>query len=211
MPGSTDSPRAGNGLNAIHPTGPDLWGFLRKGGRVLLCTAACAENRRQFVARIIEGEGHERWSGAGRLFVAEAMHKKADAFARYGDAAELQMVVEVLPSVVAKASEPLSAVGQGDGDLDGRREPAVAYGRRRRRAGWRPPYSGSRDSGPRAGLRVWGAALFCRAPARHCVDTRGRRRVDLRRSTCGAARVASGVSKRARVAPTARPTATSCG
>ncbi|MFD3480195.1 flotillin domain-containing protein [Streptomyces sp. NPDC058695] len=37
-------------------------------------------------------------------------HKKADAFARYGDAAVLQMVVEVLPSVVAKASEPLSAV-----------------------------------------------------------------------------------------------------
>ncbi len=41
---------------------------------------------------------------------AEAMQKKADAFAPYGDAAVLQMLVEVLPQVVAKASEPLSAV-----------------------------------------------------------------------------------------------------
>ncbi|MDQ0932648.1 flotillin domain-containing protein [Streptomyces turgidiscabies] len=41
---------------------------------------------------------------------AEAMRKKADAFGQYGDAAVLQMLVEVLPSVVAKASEPLSAI-----------------------------------------------------------------------------------------------------
>ncbi|MCZ9346223.1 flotillin family protein, partial [Streptomyces sp. TRM76130] len=41
---------------------------------------------------------------------AEAMEKKADAFGRYGEAAVLQMLVEVLPQVVAKASEPLSAV-----------------------------------------------------------------------------------------------------
>lgn len=41
---------------------------------------------------------------------AEAMEKKADAFDRYGDAAVLQMLVEVLPQVVAKASEPLAAV-----------------------------------------------------------------------------------------------------
>ena len=38
------------------------------------------------------------------------MRKKADAFAQYGDAAVLQMLVEVLPQVVAKASEPLSAI-----------------------------------------------------------------------------------------------------
>ncbi len=38
------------------------------------------------------------------------MLKKADAFTQYGDAAVLQMLVEVLPQVVAKASEPLSAV-----------------------------------------------------------------------------------------------------
>ncbi len=38
------------------------------------------------------------------------MEKKADAFERYGDAAVIQMLVEALPQVVAKASEPLSAV-----------------------------------------------------------------------------------------------------
>lgn len=38
------------------------------------------------------------------------MRQKADAFGRYGDAAVLQMLVEALPQVVAKASEPLSAV-----------------------------------------------------------------------------------------------------
>lgn len=55
----------------------------------------------------IEGEAEADAIGAAE---ADAMHKKADAFARYGDAAVLQMLVEVLPSVVAKASEPLSAV-----------------------------------------------------------------------------------------------------
>lgn len=38
------------------------------------------------------------------------MRKKADDFAQYGDAAVLQMLVEVLPEVVGKASEPLSAI-----------------------------------------------------------------------------------------------------
>ncbi|MFD7915898.1 SPFH domain-containing protein [Streptomyces sp. NPDC059752] len=41
---------------------------------------------------------------------AEAMQKKADAFESYGDAAMVQMLVEVLPQVVAKAAEPLSAI-----------------------------------------------------------------------------------------------------
>lgn len=48
--------------------------------------------------------------GAKGAAEAEAMEKKADAFDRYGDAAVLQMLVEVLPQVVAKASEPLAAV-----------------------------------------------------------------------------------------------------
>ncbi len=38
------------------------------------------------------------------------MQKKADAFESYGDAAMVQMLVEVLPQVVAKAAEPLSAI-----------------------------------------------------------------------------------------------------
>ncbi|AXG79132.1 flotillin family protein [Streptomyces paludis] len=58
----------------------------------------------------IEGEAEAAAIGAKGAAEAEAMHKKADAFARYGDAAVLQMFVEVLPSVVAKASEPLSAI-----------------------------------------------------------------------------------------------------
>ncbi|WP_447041581.1 flotillin family protein [Streptomyces sp. DSM 118878] len=58
----------------------------------------------------LEGEAEAAAIGARGSAEAEAMHKKADAFARYGDAAVLQMLVEVLPSVVAKASEPLSAV-----------------------------------------------------------------------------------------------------
>ncbi|MEV8451344.1 SPFH domain-containing protein [Streptomyces sp. NPDC052095] len=58
----------------------------------------------------IEGEAEAAAIAAKGSAEAEAMHKKADAFERYGDAAVLQMLVEVLPQVVAKASEPLSAV-----------------------------------------------------------------------------------------------------
>ncbi|MFH8489375.1 flotillin family protein [Streptomyces longisporoflavus] len=58
----------------------------------------------------LEGEADAASIGARGAAEAEAMRKKADAFAQYGDAAVLQMLVEVLPAVVAKASEPLSAV-----------------------------------------------------------------------------------------------------
>lgn len=58
----------------------------------------------------IEGEAEGAAIAARGSAEAEAMQKKADAFARYGDAAVLQMLVEVLPQVVAKASEPLSAI-----------------------------------------------------------------------------------------------------
>ncbi|MEU2129062.1 SPFH domain-containing protein [Streptomyces sp. NPDC018352] len=58
----------------------------------------------------IEGEAEAAAIAAKGAAEAEAMQKKADAFAQYGDAAVLQMLVEVLPQVVAKASEPLSAV-----------------------------------------------------------------------------------------------------
>ncbi|MFI9626897.1 flotillin family protein [Streptomyces sp. NPDC052042] len=58
----------------------------------------------------IEGEAEAAAIAAKGGAEADAMQKKADAFARYGDAAVLQMLVEVLPQVVAKASEPLSAV-----------------------------------------------------------------------------------------------------
>ncbi|MFH9608393.1 flotillin family protein [Streptomyces sp. NPDC017448] len=58
----------------------------------------------------IEGEAEAAAIAAKGAAEAEAMQKKADAFAQYGDAAVLQMLVEVLPSVVAKAAEPLSAI-----------------------------------------------------------------------------------------------------
>lgn len=58
----------------------------------------------------LEGEADAAAIGAKGAAEAEAMRKKADAFAQYGDAAVLQMLVEVLPSVVAKASEPLGAI-----------------------------------------------------------------------------------------------------
>ncbi|MFB6987294.1 flotillin family protein [Streptomyces sp. NPDC056178] len=58
----------------------------------------------------IEGEAEAAAIAAKGAAEAEAMQKKADAFDRYGDAAVLQMLVEVLPQVVAKASEPLSAI-----------------------------------------------------------------------------------------------------
>ncbi|MFF0740914.1 flotillin family protein [Streptomyces sp. NPDC004111] len=58
----------------------------------------------------IEGESEAAAIAAKGSAEAEAMQKKADAFERYGDAAVIQMLVEALPQVVAKASEPLSAV-----------------------------------------------------------------------------------------------------
>ncbi|MET8505075.1 SPFH domain-containing protein [Streptomyces sp. NPDC004787] len=58
----------------------------------------------------IEGEAQAAAIAARGSAEAEAMLKKADAFGQYGDAAVLQMLVEVLPQVVAKAAEPLAAV-----------------------------------------------------------------------------------------------------
>ncbi|WP_446046857.1 flotillin family protein [Streptomyces olivaceus] len=58
----------------------------------------------------LEGDAEAAAIGVKGAAEAEAMQKKADAFDRYGDAAVLQMLVEVLPQVVAKASEPLGAV-----------------------------------------------------------------------------------------------------
>ncbi|MCF3106390.1 flotillin family protein [Streptomyces roseoverticillatus] len=57
-----------------------------------------------------EGEAEAAAIAAKGSAEAEAMNKKADAFERYGDAAVLQMLVEVLPQVVSKAAEPLGAI-----------------------------------------------------------------------------------------------------
>ncbi|KAA6223195.1 flotillin family protein [Streptomyces albofaciens JCM 4342] len=58
----------------------------------------------------LEGEAEAAAIAAKGAAEAEAMRKKADAFTQYGDAAVIQMLTEALPQVVAKASEPLSAV-----------------------------------------------------------------------------------------------------
>ncbi|MEV0305703.1 MULTISPECIES: flotillin family protein [Streptomyces] len=58
----------------------------------------------------LEGDAEAAAIAAKGAAEADAMHKKADAFERYGDAAVLQMLVEVLPQVVGKAAEPLAAV-----------------------------------------------------------------------------------------------------
>ncbi|MFC9733083.1 SPFH domain-containing protein [Streptomyces roseolus] len=68
--------------------------------------------RRAAIAEAVrlEGDAEAGALAAKGAAEAEAMHKRADAFERYGDAAVLQMLVEVLPQVVAKAAEPLAAV-----------------------------------------------------------------------------------------------------
>ncbi|MER7971573.1 SPFH domain-containing protein [Streptomyces sp. NPDC096080] len=68
--------------------------------------------RRAAIAEAVrlEGEAEASAIAAKGAAEAEAMRKKADAFEQYGDAAVLQMLIEVLPQVVAKASEPLGAI-----------------------------------------------------------------------------------------------------
>ncbi|MFG2483690.1 flotillin domain-containing protein, partial [Streptomyces virginiae] len=58
----------------------------------------------------LEGDAEAAAIAAKGAAEAEAMQKKADAFESYGDAAMVQMLVEVLPQVVAKAAEPLGAI-----------------------------------------------------------------------------------------------------
>ncbi|MGY1602032.1 flotillin family protein [Geodermatophilus sp. SYSU D00815] len=68
--------------------------------------------RRQAVAEAVEREGLAEAAAIqarGRA-EAEALDARADAFAHYGEAAILDLLVKVLPDVVGAASAPLSAV-----------------------------------------------------------------------------------------------------
>ncbi|MER7762369.1 SPFH domain-containing protein [Streptomyces sp. NPDC097619] len=69
-------------------------------------------SRRAAIAEAVrlEGEAEADAIAAKGAAEAAAMEKKAEAFERYGDAAMVQMMVEALPEVVAKAAEPLAAV-----------------------------------------------------------------------------------------------------
>jgi flotillin len=58
----------------------------------------------------VEGEAEAAAIRATGDAEAEAMEKKAQAYEQYGEAAVIDLLVTALPEVVAKASEPLSAI-----------------------------------------------------------------------------------------------------
>jgi flotillin len=70
------------------------------------------QRRRTAIADAVEREGTAEASAilARGQSEAEAMRAKAEAFAQYGDAAVLDLVVRVLPQVVQAASAPMSAI-----------------------------------------------------------------------------------------------------
>ncbi|MBO0868827.1 MAG: flotillin family protein, partial [Micromonosporaceae bacterium] len=70
------------------------------------------QRRRTAIADAVEREGAADASAiqARGQAEAEAMQAKADAFAQYGEAAILDLLVRVLPQVVAAASQPMSAI-----------------------------------------------------------------------------------------------------
>ena len=73
---------------------------------------AAEKLRREAIAEAVEREGEAEAAAtlAQGQAEAEAMHKRAEAFRNYGDAAVLEMVVDVLPELVRAASEPMSAI-----------------------------------------------------------------------------------------------------
>jgi len=70
------------------------------------------QRRRTAIADAIEREGAAEASAilARGQAEAEAMRAKADAFAEYGEAAVLDLLVRVLPQVVKEAAAPLSSI-----------------------------------------------------------------------------------------------------
>ena len=68
--------------------------------------------RRQSIAEAVEREGAAEAAAilARGHAEAQALDARSDAFAKYGEAAILEMLVKVLPDVVKAAAEPLSAV-----------------------------------------------------------------------------------------------------
>jgi flotillin len=89
--------------------------------RAALAEAAAIEGAKQGEAemkrRTANAEATEREGAAEASAIlargqaeAEAMRAKADAFAQYGEAAVLDLVVRVLPQVVESASRPMSEI-----------------------------------------------------------------------------------------------------
>lgn len=66
------------------------------------------------------GEAEARAIEAKGVAEAEAIQKKAEAMKQYGQAATLEMMIDILPEMAAKIAEPLSSIGEvkvigGDG------------------------------------------------------------------------------------------------
>ena len=76
-----------------------LSGSAERERRTALAEATKAEGLAEAAATRARGEAE-----------ADAMHKKADAYKEYGDAALLDIVAEVLPKVVAEAARPMSQI-----------------------------------------------------------------------------------------------------
>lgn len=68
--------------------------------------------RREAIAAAVEREGQAEATAilAKGTAEAEAREKNAEAFNQYGEAAVLELIVEMLPNLVRAASEPISAV-----------------------------------------------------------------------------------------------------
>ncbi|HWB71676.1 MAG TPA: SPFH domain-containing protein [Egibacteraceae bacterium] len=68
--------------------------------------------RREAIAEAVQREGEAEAAAilAKGQAEAQAREKNADAFRQYGDAAILDLVVQVMPDLVRSASEPLAAV-----------------------------------------------------------------------------------------------------
>ena len=60
----------------------------------------------------VEGEAQAAATLAVGQAEAEAMDKRADAFASYNDAAVLQMLIEVLPRIAKEVAAPIAAIDQ---------------------------------------------------------------------------------------------------
>jgi flotillin len=73
---------------------------------------AAEKLRRQAIAEAVQREGEAEAAAilAKGQAEAEAMQKRAESFRNYGEAAVLEMVVDVLPQLVRAASEPLSSI-----------------------------------------------------------------------------------------------------
>lgn len=78
--------------------------------RVAIAAAALREAEVAATSLQLEGQAQAAAIGAKGNAEAEAMTAKADAFEKFGEAAILQMLVEMLPKITAEAAAPMAAI-----------------------------------------------------------------------------------------------------